>query len=394
MKILQVISSLNPEGGGPIEVLKQLSTMLYSLDDSVEIACLDSPDASWCQDLQILPLPIYALGPSLGKYRWSAQFVPWLKEHVQQYDAVIVHGIWQYSSFGVWQALRQLKNRGQRTPPYFVFTHGMLDPWFQRAYPFKHLKKILYWPWAEYRVLRDAQAVLFTCEEERRLARQSFWPYRCQENVLNYGIIAPQFIPERCRDLFWACYPGLRGQQIILFLGRIHPKKGCDLLIQAFAAVLQKHTALHLVMAGPDQIGWQAELQSTAQMLNVSEKITWTGMLQGDLKWGAFCAADVFVLPSHQENFGIGVAEALACGLPVLISNQVNIWREIEMGGAGFVAPDTLAGTTALLSQWCALSAPEKELMRQNARQCFTQQFELNQFAQSFYGIISTPYDQ
>ena len=79
-----------------------------------------------------------------------------------------------------WLALESLRKQGFHTPAYFVFTHGMLDPWFKRTYPLKHLKKWLYWPWAEYRVLRDAQAVLFTCEEERILARQSFWLYKCK----------------------------------------------------------------------------------------------------------------------------------------------------------------------------------------------------------------------
>ena len=111
-----------------------------------------------------------------------------------QFDAVIVHGLWQYSSFGVWRALA-----GTDTP-YFVFPHGMLDPWFKRTYPAKHFKKLLYWPWAEYRVLRDAAAVLFTSEEERRLARESFALYRAREVVVNYGTAAPRNL-ERAREV-------------------------------------------------------------------------------------------------------------------------------------------------------------------------------------------------
>src|SRR5204862_6885193 len=137
------------------------------------------------------------------------------------YDAVIVHGIWQYSSFGVWRALR-----GTSTP-YYVFPHGMLDPWFNRAYPLKHLKNLFYCPWAEYRVLRDAAAVLFTSEEERRLARRSFSPYQCKEVVVNYGTAAPANL-ESARNAFFDALPNLRGERFFLFLGRLHEKQGCD----------------------------------------------------------------------------------------------------------------------------------------------------------------------
>ncbi|HMG05900.1 MAG TPA: hypothetical protein VK581_10585, partial [Chthoniobacterales bacterium] len=111
------------------------------------------------------------------------------------------------------------------------FPHGMLDPWFKRTYPRKHMKKLLYWPWAEYRVLRDAAAVLFTSEEERRLARESFSLYHCKEIVVNYGTAAPEVDLESAREDFLEAFPKLRGQRFFLFLGRLHEKKGCDLLI-------------------------------------------------------------------------------------------------------------------------------------------------------------------
>ena len=123
------------------------------------------------------------------------------KERHAGYDAVVVHGIWQYHSFGVWRALH-----GTATP-YFVFPHGMLDPWFNRTYPLKHLKKLLYWPWAEYRVLRDAAAVLFTAEQERLLARESFRLYRCHEVVVNFGTATPEVDWERAREDFYNAFP-------------------------------------------------------------------------------------------------------------------------------------------------------------------------------------------
>ncbi|MFN6996501.1 MAG: glycosyltransferase, partial [Aquincola tertiaricarbonis] len=114
----------------------------------------------------------------------------------------------------------------------------------------------------------------------------------------------------------------------------------------------------------------------------------WPGMLQGDLKWGAFHAAEAFVLPSHQENFGIAVAEALGCGVPVLISDKVNIWREIEADGAGLVAPDTAEGTAQLLQRWLALSSAERAAMRDRARGCFAQRFTVEAMADSLLSVL------
>jgi glycosyltransferase involved in cell wall biosynthesis len=264
----------------------------------------------------------------------------------------------------------------------------MLDPWFKKHYPLKHFKKWMYWPWAEYRVLRDAQAVLFTCEEERVLARQSFWLYRCNEVVVNYGTARPGGDLQTEVDQFFECHPELRGKKLALFMGRLHPKKGCDLLIEAFARVLAEHSEWHLVIAGPDQVGWQKKLQQQAQGLGIASRITWTGMIGGAMKWGALRAAEVFVLPSHQENFGIVVAEALAAGTPTLISNKVNIWREVQADGAGLVADDTLAGACAFFRSYIDLHQDQRLTMHRSARQCFEQRFEIGRAAGTLHGVL------
>ncbi len=385
MRILHVISSVNPSGGGPIEALKQLGQVHLNQGHTVEVACIDTPGASW---LKTFPLKTYALGPGISGYKYSRHFVPWLRQNVTSYDAIIINCIWQYSSFGVWLALNSLHKQGSYTPSYFLFTHGMLDPWFKRTYPLKHLKKWLYWPWAEYRVLRDARSVLFTCEEERILARESFWPYKCNEIVVNFGTATPTGSPAVQRQIFLERFPELRNKRLLLFFSRIHEKKGCDLLIEAFVKVVKLNDLLHLVMAGPDQTGWQAELQKQAEKLGIAEKITWTGMLLNDLKWGAFHAAEVLVLPSHQENFGIVIAEAMACEVPVLISDKVNIWREVVADGAGIVANDDLDGTTQLLQQWLAMSAAEQQTMKQRAKKCFTERFEIHQAAKTLIDTL------
>lgn len=380
MKILRVLFSADSKLGGVVEAVRLQQAPLNELGVDVEIVSCDSPDSSFLNG----SLPVRMLGPSVTGYGFTAHLVPWLRTNAARFDAVIVEGIWQYHSFAVWRAL------SDSSTPYYVFTHGMLDPWFKRTYPKKHLKKWFYWPWAEYRVLRDARAVIFTCEEERLLARQSFWLYVANEVIATLGTSSPPNNDLDLKQSFLMSYPELQGKRIVLFLSRIHEKKGCDLLLEAFARVAGQDEELHLVMAGPNQTGWAASLQAQAERLGITHRITWPGMLHGDVKWGAFYAADVFCLPSHQENFGIVVAEALACGKPVLISNKVNIWREIESDKSGFIAEDSVEGTEANLEQWLALSTPEYEAMCSRAKQSFISRFQVRRAAERLIEIIKT----
>ena len=378
MRILHNTRAVNPEGGGVIETVQQFSRVLAARGHEVVIASLDAPEDPWVKES---PNRVEALGPSSANYGMSPRFVPWLQAHAGQFDAVVVNGLWQFSSYGVWKALR---GTGRH---YFVFPHGMLDPWFKRQYPLKHAKKWLYWPWAEYRVLRDAHAVLFTCEQERRLARESFWLYRCNERVVSLGIAPPPGDPARQRELFLHRFPELSGKRIILFLGRIHAKKGCDLLLRAFGQVASRHPDLHLVMAGPEQQD-ASPWRQLARETGLEGRVTWTGMLSGDAKWGALRSAEVFILPSHQENFGIAVAEALACGVPVLISREVNIWREVTASGAGLAEPDTVEGTEALLRAWLAKSPAERDQMRLEAKRCFAERFDITPATENLLKVL------
>jgi glycosyltransferase involved in cell wall biosynthesis len=390
LRILHVIRSVNPQGGGPIEGVKQFAAVNARAGHRIEVASLDAPDEPWVKNF---PLTCHALGPARGSYGYSPRAVPWLREARVRFDAVVVDGIWQYHAFATWRALR-----GTDTP-YHVFTHGMLDPWFKRTYPLKHLKKWLYWPWADYRVLRDARAVLFTCEEERRLARRSFWLYRARERVVSFGTGAPTGDAAIQRALFEEKFPLIRGKRRLLFLGRVHVKKGADLLFEAFAETVKNASQvpalaadlsdLHLVIAGPDGHAYGHEMKALVSRLGIGERVTWTGMLTGDLKWGAFRCAEAFALPSHQENFGIAVAEALACGVPVLISNKVNIWREIAEDRAGLVENDDPAGARALLTRWLALPPAERDAMRMRAAECFTRRFDIERGAASLIAVLS-----
>jgi len=239
-------------------------------------------------------------------------------------------------------------------------------------------------------VLRDAAAVLFTSEEERLEARKSFWLYRCREEVVGFGIDAPPDESTLPPDLFLSKFPGLRGRRLILFLGRMHVKKGCDLLLRAFRQAMDTGAAknAHLIMAGPCENEYGAEMRRLAGDLGLDERVTWTGMISGNLKWSAFHAAEAFILPSHQENFGVSVAEALACGRPALISDKVNIWREITADEAGLVENDDEAGTRRLLERWLGMDEARRRTMSVAAKSCFTHHFVMTNVARRFVSLM------
>jgi glycosyltransferase involved in cell wall biosynthesis len=138
-------------------------------------------------------------------------------------------------------------------------------------------------------------------------------------------------------------------------------------------------------MAGPAAWRWREQLQKITDDAGISDRVHWPGMLRGDAKWGAFAACEAFVLPSHQENFGIAVAEALACGRPVLISNQVNIFPEIVADGCGFAEPDTLDGTVRLLQRWLALTPAERQAMGLQAKATFATRYDMRRNSAAIY---------
>jgi glycosyltransferase involved in cell wall biosynthesis len=377
-----MVQTLDPSVGGVAPAVLSLSRGLARRGHKIDIVALDDPAAPWLADVD---LTVHALGTGFGSYRYSNKLVPWLRANGRNYDRIIVNGLWQHLSVAAWRFCRAA------SIPYCVFPHGMLDPWFKTNFPLKHFKKWLYWPWAEYRVLRGAAAVIFTSEEERIQARKSFWFYRCEEEVSPLGAEPPAPISARSRETFLARYPQLQDTRILLFLGRLHPKKGCDILIEALPRQVDSENALSLVLAGPDQVGWETYLRARIAQLDIAPRIIFTGMLQGELKQGALASADAFILPSHQENFGMSVVEALAVGLPVLISDRVNIWREIDHDRAGYVESDDLAGTTRLIERWVSTQPRERERMRANAKACFASRFEINHAVDSLLRILNKP---
>ncbi len=392
MKILRVINSMNPVNGGPCQGIRNTVPQIASLGHSSDVVCLDHPDDAWIgKDA----FKVVAVGKASGPWAYHQALLPWLIEHLSEYDAVIIHGLWQYHSYAVVKASKAIKKSGNHVPKVYVMPHGMLDPYFQNA-PGRKLKAIrnsIFWHLIESKVINSADGILFTCQEELELAAQTFNNYHPKAVYnIGYGILPPPLKDSIDNEAFYHVCPDAQHQSFILFLSRIHEKKGVDLLLKAFDKVSNSSNAPLLVVAGPGiDTDYGKLLQGiVAQSEFLKSNVRFVGMLQGEVKWSAFYNCEAFILPSHQENFGIAVVEAMACAKPILISDKVNIWQEIKNSHAGFVENDTENGTENLLNKWCASNSEERKSMGNNALSAFQKYFTVEQAAHNLINTINT----
>ncbi len=371
---------MDPARGGPSQGIRNSIPLLEQMQIDNEVVCLDEPDAPFLAGDTFI---VHALGQAKGPWAYHEELVPWLMHHLERFDVVIVHGLWQYHGRAVYKAFIQYKKLkpSMTVPKLYVMPHGMLDPYFQRASgrKFKALRNWIYWKLVERQLVEIADGLLFTTEEELQLAKTTFRPYKPRQEVnIGYGIKkAPAYQPvmkvafqEKCK--------GWNNEKYLLFLSRVHEKKGIDMLIEAYIKLKEEGNVLPLlVIAGP---GLDTPFGKKIQQKALRHKdVLFAGMLTGDAKWGSFYHCEAFILPSHQENFGIAVTEALACSKPVLITNQVNIWREIEAAKAGLIEDDTLEGTINLIGKWNGLEIEAKNEMAANAVNCFQRSFSIEE---------------
>ncbi len=419
MKLLHITASMDPKLGGVAQALKTIVKGLNLYPDiQNEVVSFDDPGASFIRENPDL---INALGSGRGPWFYNHDYISWLIQNLSKFDVVILHGLWNYQGFGLIKALKQLKTQSANSKfnthfstKFYVMPHGMLDPYFQKASgrKLKAIRNWLYWKVIERKVVNQADGLLFTCGAELQLARKTFQPYSpAKELVVGLGVEEPPVYTATMRDAFLNKSPGLKNQPYLLFISRIHEKKGVDLLITAYHKTQQpenqttsfandasfinpKDVSQKLVVAGPGlETPYGQKIKGLALQSQPSETaVFFPDMLTGDAKWGAFYGCGAFMLPSHQENFGIAVVEALACGKPVLISNQVNIWTEIASSKAGIIADDTAAGTLELLETWNKLSPEEKIEMGKNARQCYEKYFAMRPAATNLLKAIAANY--
>lgn len=398
---------MDPTTGGPCQGIRNSVPGLQELGCENEVVCLDAPDADY---LETEGVCVHAIGASRGPWASHPALRPWLRENLSRFDAVIVHGLWQYHGYAVMRVVQELKqSQSDRPPPrVFVMPHGMLDPWFQND-PSRRIKawrNLIYWKLIEGKTVAQADGLLFTCQRELELARQPFRPYRPRAELnVGYGVLSPPAGTAAGDETFRAACPGLNDRPYLLYLSRIHAKKGVDLLLRAYAKVARGEQVPAnlpaLVVAGPTDSPYADEMKRLAGELGLlsdgdasgtpSPAIFFPGMLQGEAKWGAFYGSEAFVLPSHQENFGIAAVEALACGKPVLISDQVNICDEIASDGAGYVEGDDQAGVERLLERWLVRGDDERQEMGLRSVGCYARRFKPEAAARRLLDAIGEP---
>lgn len=345
MRVIHVISSLAPALGGPSKACIEMARAVGARGHAVEVFTTDfglegrvRADGSPIQDgaATVRYFPVQrprALKPSWPLYAALARELP-------AADVVHLHSLYLFHD---WAAGRICRRAGV---PYIVRPHGTLDPYIWRRH--RARKRVMEWAF-QNRVLRHAAAIHYTTEEEMRLAAPH--AQGTPGVVVPLGVELDEYESLPPPEQFFARHPETRGKRIVLFLSRLHEKKGLDILTAAFGRIAKTFPDAHLVLAGPDD-GIGTRLDGWLREAGIADRTTRTGMVEGEDKRAALAAASLFVLPSYSENFGIAVLEAMAAGLPVVISDQVNLWREIERSGAGLIGGcevDAFAGLLARL---------------------------------------------
>lgn len=390
MYLLHVISSMDPRSGGPCQGIRNVAPFLERLGVHTEVVCmdeLDGPDMiSWYSD----GFPIYALGRGKTSFQYSRALSAWLMRNLCHYDMVVVNGLWQHHNYAVYQAVKKLRSCVESVPKVIIMPHGMLDPYFQKAEgrKIKALRNEIVWRLTERKAVNAADALFFTCEEEQRLAATTFNDYHPHKTVcVGFGIQSPPDYTPQMRDAFYAQCPGVKEKPYWLFLSRIHEKKGVGLLINVYKRMADLYHSLPaLVIAGHVGSDYADAMMKLAAG---HPRIHFPGMLKGDAKWGAFYQCDGFILPSYQENFGIAIVEAMACSKPVLITRNVNIWKEIDAGGGGIIMDSaTEAALEHALCKLHLLDETQRKEMGQNAKHIFKARYNAPSYANNFFRYL------
>ncbi len=351
MKILHVAEALHPKWGGIAEGVFQQSVELQKRGINVEVLSCEIDDVPRFAEQNI---PHHRFHPVGLKWRKNPETSQWLDKNIKRFDAVILNGLWMHPIFAAGQAARK------HAVPYWIMTHGMLDPWFLRTLTGR-LKKRIYWTLFEKHNFAGCKAILFTTEAEQQLARSNYPLQNIRSQVVGYGIQDPKTGP----------VPPGRPEEL-LFMSRIHPKKGLEMLFEAMGSIPE----IRVKIAGTGDPAYESQLKTLAQHLG--DRVTWLGFTSGSQKQQAFEDCGAMILPSHQENFGVVVVESLALHKPVLITDKVNIWNEVINDNAGLVSKDTTSSIITMLRSWLDLTPDDRLRMAENARQSFEKRFTIS----------------
>jgi glycosyltransferase involved in cell wall biosynthesis len=351
MKILHVLANISPRFGGPARVCRELSEELVrrGVENTIFTTNLDYPKGilSVPTDGPVLEngVLIYYFPVSFRPLVFSTSMAHAIWDEMDKFDVVHIHGIYRFpQTFAGWYARKIGK-------PYIIRPHGSLDPYlyFQKRNKwFKRIYEYLF----ELKNLNCASKIHYTTIDELKLT--SFLGLEEKGFVIPNGINVSRFASLPKRGFFRNKYGIDPKTPMILFLGRINFKKGLDLLIPAFSLLREKLPNALLAIAGPDNDGFGLQVHKWVNESNLEKAVIFTGMLDSEEVLTAYVDADVFVLPSYSENFGIAVIEAMACGCPVVISDKVNIWNDVSKSRGGVVVrcsvDDLLGGLEQVLN--------------------------------------------
>ncbi len=335
MRVLHVVSTLAPTSGGPTEVLKQLPVAQTLAGHRVTVCTTNRGNppheklpAAYFNTLYPDDVALQVFSVGFTPLMFSVGLARWLRRNAHDFDLVHIHGLYRFPpTYAAFQARRQ-------AIPYIIRPHGSLDPYLYARSSRSLLLKRAYERWFDFPNLNAASAIHYTAEEERD--RAASLNLQAPSFVIPNGIDWERFRTLPPRGALRARW-GLHDEPLVLFLGRIHFKKGLDLLIPAFDSLRRRLPAAQLVIAGPENDDYGQKVRAWVRERSLDASVHFVGLLSGPDVVQAYVDADVFALPSYTENFGMTVAESMACALPVVISDQVNIHAEVAGAGAGLV---------------------------------------------------------
>jgi glycosyltransferase involved in cell wall biosynthesis len=273
-------------------------------------------------------------------YKMSSSLARALWRRASEFDVVHVHSLYLWHGLAAGVAARRLGI------PYVIRPHGTLDPFHVARH---RIRKAVYWQLVESRNVSHAAGVHFTSEMEAEHARAA--GLRCRAFVVPLGIDVDSCNQSADGLALSSTYPQLAGKTLVTFIGRLTAKKGLDLLLDAFRSAANGKRDAHLLVAGPDDEGLAVALRRQASELGIGERLTVLGFVSAVEKAALLRHTRVFALPSADENFALGVAEAMAAGVPVLITDRVGIHAEIAEAEAGIVVPRSVEALTAGLAR-------------------------------------------
>lgn len=358
LSILHVCSSLSVASGGVARAVLDSAFALAKEGTRVSIVSYaeENYDFPWGHAQPAnLNLRFCELPSQLIARRWiTPEFKRVIAESLDNTDVVHLHGMWEPLTTSI------ANQATAREIPYVCSIHGMLDSWSMRQ---RFFRKRVYYSLVERKRLAGAAAIHFTAEQEKKKAAK--WiPANVRTLVLPLIVDLAPYLQLPARDSAHALFPQLPSDKPwVLFLSRIHEKKGLDLLISAFAKL--RHPDAQLVVAGSGEDSYVAEMKQLAGRLCLSDRVHFVGLVKGENKTSLYRRADVLVLPSSQENFGLVVVEALACGTPVLITAGIDIYEEILQTRAGALITRDPANIAAQIDDY--LENPESTRSRGEA---------------------------